>query len=94
MAGASSWFRNQVALHGPFSVDGDNFRCESRAAVNQYDMTAADSENGDGSHPSPVVTPRQLGDSESETEPEVTMGLLRNVILRMALDFGRCGPAR
>ena len=64
-----------------------------------------------GSHPSPVATPRQLGDSESETEsvasdlsdrsmegppedatvadtpidPEVTVGLPRNVILRMAL---------
>ena len=78
----------------------------SRAVVNQCDMTAADS-----SHPSPVATPRQLSDSESETEsvvsdlsdrsmegppedatavdtpiePEVTVGLLRNVILRMAL---------
>ena len=90
-------------------VEGDNSDVESRAVVNQCDVTAADSENGDGSHPSPVATPRQLGDSESETEsvasdlsdrsmdgppedaadtpiePEVTLGLPRNVILRMAL---------
>ena len=92
-------------------VEGDNSDVESQAVVNQNDVTAADSENGDGSHPSPVATPRQFGDSESETEsaasdlsdrsmdgppedataadtpiePEVTVGLPRNVILRMAL---------
>ena len=52
-------------------VEGDNSDVESRAVVNQYDMMAVDSENG-GSHPSPVATPRQLGDSESETESVVS----------------------
>ena len=89
---------------------GDNSDVESGAVVNQYDMTAADSENGDG----PIHRqwpPQELGDSESATEavasdlsdrsmdglpedvtaadtphePEVTVGLPRNVILRMAL---------
>ena len=49
-ASASFWFRNQ-ALHGLFRTLRDS-DVESRAVVNQYDMTAADSENGDGSHPS------------------------------------------
>ena len=49
--------RNQVALHGPFRTMRETIHVESRAVVNQNDMTAADSENGDGSHPSPVANP-------------------------------------